>query len=167
MLQWDSESIRSGGQFEQLGSADEYSYMFPGSAYASVNIPPLGTLPSQNHGSHSHTQPPQFRYDHVYDSAHFQPYSAPPPFSPHPMFATQACQPPATQSEYFNMPPQDYTTSNSTNSLPTSPTPAHPISITEPQIRLSANMLRYDHSRHVAVSLDPRHVGRYVDAIFP
>ena len=160
MLQWDPQSIRAGGQFEQPGSTDAYTYMFPDSAYASVNIPSLGNLPSQNHGSHSHTQPQQFHYDHV-DTAHFQSHSAPPPFSPQPMFATQAYQPPATQSEYFNMPPEDYTTSNSTASLPTSPVPAHPTNFAEPQIRLNSNMFRYDHGRYVAVPLDPRHVGRY------
>ena len=163
MLQWDSESIRAGDPFEQPGS-DAYCYMFPNSAYASVDIPPLGTLPSQSHGSHSHTQPQQFHYDHVEDTAQYQSYSAPPPFSPQPMCATQVCQPPATQSEYFNMAPQDYTASSSTASLPTSPIPAPTTTFTEPQIRLNSNMFRHDHGRYVAMPLDPRQVGRYVYA---
>ena len=162
MLQWDPQSIRTGGQFEQPGTTDVYSYMFPESAYTSVNMPPLGTLPSQIHGSHPYMQSQHSQYDHLDETTHFQSYSASPPFSHQPSFTTQAYQSPAAQSEYFSMPQQDYTTSNSTASLPTSPIPAPSTNFTEPQIRLNSNMFRHDHGRYVAVSLDPRHVGRCV-----
>ena len=164
MLNWDSQVVRSDGDsFEQHNVADMYSYMFPYSAYRPDPFPNQ-SQPSDT-SQHQRSQSQQVLYDHTPNTTDFHHFPAPTAYASQPMFLTQSYQPPPTQTEYFNLPKQTYAGSNSTSSVsvsPLQPPPQPPVpTVTEPQIRLSANMFRHDHGPYVAVPLDPRQVGRY------
>ena len=162
MLQWNPQVVRSGGEYEQT-SDELFSYMFPYSAYTSVDMGNMSSQPSQDghHQSHSmQSQPPS--YDHNPNHLQYSSYPGQISYPSEHSYVAEQYHQSAGPSEYFNLPQQSYPPSNRTSSVSVSPMPTTSTHFTgnEPQIRLSANMFRQDSGRYVPVSLDPRRVSR-------
>jgi hypothetical protein len=173
MLQWNTEAVRTGGDYDQ--PADFYSFMFPYStdvADPHPDPPNNGRAPDAGqYHSHSlshqvqheasiNSLPQRPRYETSINNVSYQTYLTQPGFSsPTSVHQTQSYHAPAAQEEYFSLPQRTYTTSSNSPSIPTSPPPSA-ISPNEPQIRLNPNMFKPDYGRFMAVPLDSRHVGR-------
>jgi hypothetical protein len=168
MLHWDPQAVNVGEQHEQPPN-DLYSYMFPYSAYRSEPFPPSNVVAPSNNDYNSNSHPGQFEYHDMTQTVDQNSLTSAVAISVPQVYPNQSFEPTLQQPEYYGMSQQPYRESGSPSSLPTSPNstgatappPATAAAgMNQPQIRLNSNMFKPDYGRYVAVSLDPRHIGR-------
>jgi hypothetical protein len=167
MLHWDPQTAHVGEQYEQPPN-DLYSYIFPYSTYRPEWFPPSNAPPpsDSHHNPNPHSR--RFEYRGVAQPVDQDPYTTPITVPGQQIYPTQSFEPSLQQPDYYNISQQPYGDVGRPSSLPIIPDPAVAISrppntaagINQSQIRISTTMYNADFPRQVAVSLDPRHIGR-------